>query len=188
MGLDPALADKALDDIDAAQARARAHRDYAAAGPALVVWGGVWVCANLVAWAFPAQADAAWGLGIVIGVVASITAGMKGRSGRSRPSRRRLIGRSLIAALIIAALLSVTLGAAGGSLDQRTLTVILSLVVAGGYALAGLWVGRRFLWLGLALAAAIVGGWLVLDDTLELWLGLVCGGLLIATGLWFRRA
>lgn len=188
MGLDPALADKALDDIDDAQARARAHRDYAAAGPALVVWGGVLLCANFIAWAFPAHAGSAWGLGIVIGVIASIAAGRKGRSGRSQPSRRRLIVRSLIAALIIAALLSVTLSAAGDSLDQRTLTVILSLIVAGCYALAGLWVGARFLWLGLALAAAILGGWMVLDDTLELWLGLVCGGLLIVTGLWFRRA
>jgi hypothetical protein len=48
-------------------------------------------------------------------------------------------------------------------------------------------VGLRLFTIGAVTAAAIVFGYLVLQEHYFLWMGLVAGGGLIAGGLWLRK-
>lgn len=43
-------------------------------------------------------------------------------------------------------------------------------------------------WIGLAIALAVILGWFVFPAWLYLWLGLGGGGALLLSGLWLRRA
>ena len=51
----------------------------------------------------------------------------------------------------------------------------------------GVWVGWRLLVIGAVIAAAILFGYLALDQYYHLWIGTVAGGGLILGGLWLRK-
>lgn len=174
----------ALRDIEKAKGRAGALRNYSGAAAPLIVWGLVWMAGNAVAHFRPEMAGPVWATGIGLGVLASVLAGMKAKSGP---------GSVLLTILWLAASLAAGFGGAYALTGEVAAfgapggTVAISLAVAAAYVLAGLRAGWWFSALGLALGAAIVGGRLWFDGPFELWMAWVCGGMLIVTGLWMRR-
>ena len=57
-----------------------------------------------------------------------------------------------------------------------------------GYAVAGLWLGRAFVVIGLLITALTVVGYLWSGAWFDLYLALVAGGGLALCGLWMRWA
>jgi len=55
------------------------------------------------------------------------------------------------------------------------------------YVIGGLWMGRFFVWLGLLVTALIVAGYLWMPDHFCLWLAFTGGGSLIIGGLFIRK-
>jgi hypothetical protein len=57
-----------------------------------------------------------------------------------------------------------------------------------GYTLAGLWLGRAFVFLGIGVALLAYAGYVFVETWFNLYLAVVNGGGLILAGLWMRRA
>ena len=66
--------------------------------------------------------------------------------------------------------------------------MLITLVVAAVYAVAGCWVGVRYAVVGVALASLAVGVFHLAPEQLPLVVPFVGGGALILGGFWFRRA
>ena len=66
--------------------------------------------------------------------------------------------------------------------------MLITLVVAAVYAVAGCWVGVRYAVVGVALAGLAVGVFHLAPEQLPLVVPFVGGGALILGGFWFRRA
>jgi hypothetical protein len=186
MNIDAHSAQIALADVNRAKARAGAFGSYARAWPSLLVWGLVWMAANIVQQFAPAFAALVWFAGIGVGIASSIAVGLQG--GKEDPAARNARMRRFVAsALIVAAAIAGVFNIMAIH-DVATVDAVLSLVVAAAYAIAGIWSGSRFLWLGVALCAAILGGWIGLRDYFALWSGAVGGGAIVLTALWLRTA
>ena len=56
------------------------------------------------------------------------------------------------------------------------------------YTIAGLWVGRAFVAIGLGIIALTLVGYFLVGDWFDLWMAVVNGGGLIVGGLWMRRS
>jgi hypothetical protein len=73
-------------------------------------------------------------------------------------------------------------------LTSRQQQVFWQTLVMFSYVLAGFWVGRFFLYLGLVVIVLILIGYYLSGPWFTLWLAVVFGGGLIAGGLWLRRS
>ena len=56
------------------------------------------------------------------------------------------------------------------------------------YTIAGLWVGRAFVVIGLSIIALTLTGYFLIGGAFDLWMAFVNGGGLILGGLWMRRS
>lgn len=175
--LDAAQARK---DIDAIAQRARAFHAYATMGPALAVWGGVWLAMFLPRAAQWPAAGSISAVALVIGVAVSILTGVRSR--RPAPTGPRAQG---VGAVFGALLLAIT--AIVAPLDAQAAGAIVGLTVAAAYGVAGVIAAPRLAGLGLVLAVVILGAWFGLRPAFDLVLGLAGGGALIAGGLWLWR-
>lgn len=176
MTIDPEEAAAALHSIDRTRRHAGELRNYAAGGNILIVWGLVWVAANLATQFHPEYGKAAWGVSIPIAVIWSAFQGHGGKSD----------GRIVLTAIAGVCLLPI-LQLMIGIHDPRLSTALASLLVGVIYVVSGIWIGVRYAWLGLFLVGAVLVGWFAMPQWLYLMLAL--GGVaLIVNGLWWRRA
>lgn len=176
LAVDVAGAAAALDTVARSRRRAGVLRGYAGAGDVVIAWGGLWLVANAVMQVRPALAAMVWALGI-----AAITGWSMARA-RGRRDDWRVLAAAGIAVAYLIVLLAVVRA------DPGTAALLIALLVAAAYGVAGLWAGARFAVLGLMLAAVALGGWLVVPQWLFLCLALGGGGALIAGGWWLKRA
>ena len=107
------------------------------------------------------------------------------RSG-NRDDRVRLL-RYLGTFAVLAAFVGLTLMVFAPVSSDEVLMLI-TLVVAAVYAVAGCWVGVRYAVVGVALAGLAVGVFHLAPEQLPLVVPFVGGGALILGGFWFRRA
>ena len=75
-----------------------------------------------------------------------------------------------------------------GHFGPREIGAFWPILFMFGYALAGLWLGRVFIVLGVSIATLTFAGYLWVERWLELYLAVVDGGGLVLAGLWMRRA
>lgn len=178
----PDEAARALQAVAASQAAMRsairAHRGHCY----LWLWGGIWMVMALLAqlrglqglrW-FP------W-LGLA-GFVASVAIGM------IQGNRIRLpVDRRFLWVLLATLLFGLAWGAVLG-IPRRAEAVFafIGLLVAQSYLIAGLWFDSYLLWLGLAVAAAMLVGLFVFPAFFWIWIAVFGGGVLIATGFYVR--
>jgi hypothetical protein len=74
-----------------------------------------------------------------------------------------------------------------GPFKGRQLDAFWPLLFTLGYVLAGIWVGRFFIFCGLVIALLTVTGFWWAGPWFQLWMAVVNGGALILGGLWLRR-
>jgi hypothetical protein len=172
----PDDAARSLGEIEEIGGRSsRAYR-YQAYSRYLILWGAVWIAGQGASLAWPGEATYVWWA--LVAAAAALTCVLPRRP---RPANWRVPALVLIALGFVAAL-HLVLGRAHPDLDAA----VPSLVVAAIYIGMGLWLGLRFTVAGLALAAFVLAGELLLGADSRTWMGFVDGGTLVLAGLWLR--
>jgi len=179
--IDAKAAEASLADIDTIVARLKQSSTYRGASTLIILWGAL-VALGYVASSFaPHDARLIWIAVDGLGVLATLATGLQ----------YRRAGREFDWRILVAILLFFALGAICsrmGHFGARENDAFWPILFMFGYALAGLWLGRAFIWLGVSVAALIFAGYLWVDRWFDLYLAVVDGGGLIVAGLWMRRA
>jgi len=181
MSIDVRSAQASLAEIDTVVARLKQSSFYRAASILMVVWG-VLVAAGYIACAV--LANRAFGIWLIVdglGIAATLATGLY----------YRRVGVAFDWRIVVAVLLFFAFGAACswmGHFGPRELSAFWPILFMFGYALAGLWLGRAFILVGVGVALLIFAGYLWIDRGFELYLAAVDGGGLVIAGLWMRRA
>lgn len=181
--LDGEMARKALNEIYDVQRRSAALRFYSAAGGDMFVWGLVWLFANSLSHVKPELSHWFWMVGIVIGAFASGFASYRSTSWQSKSlTVQQSLATFVVIALALTAIFMLV------DLDDRLeVNALISMLVALSYCLAGIWKGVRMLIVGVAIGATVIIGLTLLRDWFEVWMGIVGGGLLMLSGIWFHK-
>jgi hypothetical protein len=182
---------KALEEVSRASDRIVTLKGYNHGAPHFIIWGLVWLVANTFTQFWPAQANWAWGPGIVLGMIASTVTGII-QSRMIRPGApssfdakigRRIGMTSGVSLVFIACLIFIARPE-----TSRESNAMISIFFPFLYMGAGIWAGWRLFAIGLVTAAGIMAGFVWIEDYYALWMGLFGGGSLIAGGLWLRSA
>jgi hypothetical protein len=184
MTLDPKEAAASLDDIAAIERRTRESLYYAGSSEFFLLWGVLTIVGHVASWIWPHEAAWIWLAIDILGFLASVAIFAR----RWPRSLWRGVGfrwlASYLAFLVYGALTMAVLSPLTGRQQQA----FWPMLVMFSYVLAGIWVGRFFLYIGLAAMASILIGFYAAGPWFMLWLAVSLGGGLIAGGLWLRRA
>jgi hypothetical protein len=174
MGLSPQDALAALNDVEAADMRARASQANRAGAPYLILWGAVWVVGYVLSgWMW---------LGI----------GLAGFAAMFLLPRRRSDGRAFrgqtvaITTVAIWAFITATYWVMRPTEGDQYL-IFPPLMVGLVYSLMGSVRRSRIMWVGMAVTVLSVIGYAFLRPVLPFYLAAVGGGGLILGGLWMRQ-
>jgi hypothetical protein len=180
--IDPTEAASALSDINQIAHRVRQSTIYHLASLLLIMWGALTFAGYLVTWLSPRSAVYAWTAVYIAGVAGSIVI--------SAFNRRRSGIRTFDYRMLAAFLLFVAFGMFCcwlGHFGPRQLGTFWTMNFMVVYTIAGLWVGRAFVAIGLGIIALTLIGYFQIGE-FDLWMAFVNGGGLILGGLWMRRS
>lgn len=184
MSIDKTEAAAALDDISRVIANVKQSRIYQTASSMLIMWGVIVAIGYLFAYFVPGRAAVGWLFlqlaGTLLTVAASVTWG--NRQGRRGAEWR--FGALMALILLFGTLWSVILGRFGA----RELNVFWPTLFMFCYCVAGLWFGKAFVAVGLAIAGLSLAGYFWAGAWQEPYMALIDGGGLVVCGLLMRRA
>ena len=173
-----------LQDIAEVERRTREAMFYSGCSMIFILWGVLVACGYGLSYWQPGWTRIGW---LAISITGSaLTALIVATRLRSRPAETRdsrLIW-ALVALMIYGAGWSWVLGPL---IPRHLIYAFQPSLVMLGMILAGLWVGRFFVALGLAGLALILIGETQSEPWLRLWMAVVQSGTLIVGGLWVRR-
>jgi hypothetical protein len=181
MRIDAKAAQASLADIDIIVARLKQSSFYRSASTLIIIWGGLIVFGYVGCYLLASDAALIWIAVNVVGVLTTLAAGLQYRRAGLEFDWRIVIAIFLFFAL---GLICSRLGHFGA----REYNAFWPILFMFGYALAGLWLGRVFILLGVSIAALTFAGYLWVERWFELYLAVVDGGGLVLAGLWMRRA
>jgi hypothetical protein len=187
MTLSPNEAADTLRDIAATEHHSHRLYGYRQASSHLIQWGVLWIIGYGLSSLVPQHGAAIWGTIVTIGFVAGFAivlrshSGVAGRTG----TRPRIYWRFPAIAVTGLAFIFASI-AVMSPVSSRQINAFIPLVVAAGYAVLSLWIGMRFLAVGIALAALTLGGFFLLPAHFDVWMAAVGGGALVLGGLWLR--
>jgi len=186
VGISRTEAASALTDIESTAGRSRLLKGYHVAGPILMVWGVVWALGYSAMGLLPAeQWSLAWLPLDVIGVVASILLGRRGKSG-SRAGAGQ-IWKMWAVALTIMVFVAATF-AVFKPTSTDAFIVFPGMIAGLVYTGFGIVAAPRYLWIGGAVFVASLIGYFFFQPWLAFWMAAVGGGGLFVSGLWLRGA
>jgi hypothetical protein len=179
--IDSKQAAEALTEIDAIVRRVRQSKIYDLASLMLIMWGALTFAGYLVTWLSPRNGIYAWVTVYIVGVAGSIAISA---SNRLRTGIRTFDYRMLTAFLLFVAfgIFCSWLGHFG----SRQLGAFWPIYFMLVYTIAGLWIGRAFVAIGLGIIALTLVGYFLIGE-FDLYMAFVNGGGLILGGLWMRR-
>jgi len=184
MTVDPKEAAASLSDIASVEQRTRETLIYDRSSAMLILWGVVVACGYLFSYFEPPLANVGW----IVVTVAGIGGGFAIRLRRGETGRARSIGQLLaFAQLVLIAYGFALLVPFWPAIGPRQMSTFWPTLVMFGHVLAGLWLGRFFIYLGISVTALILAGYFWSGGWYPLWLAGVVGGGLVAAGLWLRR-
>lgn len=175
---------RALGEIDEARGRLRQATAYGHASPHLIVWGLVWLVADLVT-QFAPDFGLTWAVCATAGAIASIVIGVRAgaKGGPDEAGLGWRQGATWVLVLAMVASLFFVVPVTSG----REVHSVFGLVFGFIYMIVGLWVGWRMVALGAALVVFTLVGFYAVRDWYPLFMGVVAGGALILGGAWLRR-
>ena len=184
MSIDPNDARASLSDIAAVERRTYQTLTYDHSSFQFILWGALVFCGYLWTFLEPRHGIIGWTAVAVAGVSGSFALRRLRRNLSSRDSKLGArLGYGQLAligfGLVLVSLLS--------PLGDRQIEAFWPTLVMFCHVLAGIWLGRFFIFTGLAVTALIVVGYVWIDPWYPLWLAISVGGGLIASGLWLRR-
>ena len=177
----------ALHDVDSARRHSLTLFKYGLAGPYLLLWGVLWIVAGAVGALSPDNAGIGW---LVVDIVGFAGTGcliaIQSRRYGEGDARNRLF-RSVATGAVLVAFVALTLSVFAPVSDVEVLMLI-TMVVAAIYAVAGCWMGARYAVVGVGLAALALGLFHLTPAHVPLMVPVLGGGALILGGLWMRSA
>jgi hypothetical protein len=180
----PKEAAQALNDIEQIVQRVRQSRIYDIASQIMIAAGVLVLAGNLANFVAPRQANFIW---IAVNVLNVATVAALSTMGGKKSGVQTFDFRVLAAFLLFygfGILCSVVLGHFG----PRELGAFWAIYFMLFYCLAGLWFGRAFIAIGLAIIVlTLIGYFFIEGAAFLLWMAAVNGGGLIFSGLWMRR-
>jgi len=184
MTIDSREAAASLHDIATVEDRTRAAIMYAGSSTIFIVWGILVACGYGLTEFYPRSARMIW-LGVSI-LGCAVTALIVARRMRACPGEARdwRIIWAMVALVAFGAAWSYALGPL---VPRQMMYAFQPSLVMLGMVLAGLWLGRFFVVLGLVGIALIVVGYLLPEPWLRLWMAVVESGTLIIGGVWLGR-
>ena len=176
----------ALHDVETAERRSQILFGYGLASPHLLLWGVLWIVAGAVGTLSPANTGIGWAAVDAVGLAGStcLFAAQARRCGKDGDRLRLFRYLGTVAALAAFVGLTLMLFAPVSGAEVQ---MLITLLVAAAYAIAGCWVGLRYAAVGVALAALAVGVFHLAPAQLPSILPFAGGGALIVGGLWMRR-
>jgi hypothetical protein len=179
----PKEAAQALNDIEDVVQRVRQSRIYDIASQILIAAGALVLAGNLANFAAPRYSAFIWitvnGLNIAIAAALSTM-------GVSKTGVR--FGFRVLAAFLMFYAFGILCSSVLGHYGPRELGAFWPIYFMLFYCLAGLWFGRAFIAMGLAVIALTLTGYVFIEGAaFLLWMAAVNGGGLILSGLWMRR-
>jgi hypothetical protein len=181
--IDSKEASAALSDINAMVARVRQSRIYDLASRFMVIAGVFVTAGNLVNYVTPRHGAYIWLAINLLTLASSIAISV---ASRQRHGVDSFDGRVLAAFLLFYGFGLLCTGLLGhfGPRETGTFWPIYFMLF---YCIAGLWFGRAFIAVGLAITVlTLIGYFFVTGDILLIWMAVVNGGGLILSGLWMR--
>jgi hypothetical protein len=179
--IDSKTAEASLADIETVVARLKQSSTYRRTGTIIVIWGVLTAAAYLICQWMPRQASVVWPIDYVLGLIATVVIGW-----RQQRASANFDWRIVIALLLFVGFGFICCGL--GHFGPRELNVFWPILFMFGYAVAGLWLGRAFVMLGIGVALLAFAGYLFVETWFQTYLAVVNGGGLILAGLWMRRA
>ncbi len=176
----------ALKEVAAAERRSFEAYSYSQSAPYCFVWGVVW----LLGYGAQALAPAPtrmwlgwWWLALSItAAIISVLIGQRQNAGR--PGRAWRMGMLVV----ILWLFNFALFSVLKPQNYLQVGVYYPLLFGSIYAAIGLWLGLRYILVGIFMAASALIAYFYLPDYFFHWMALVGGGSLLLTGLWMRKA
>ena len=182
--IDPKEAAQALNDIEQIVQRVRQSRIYDISSQIMIAAGVLVLAGNLANFVAPRQANLIW---ISVNVLTVASAAALSTMGGKMAGVQTFDFRVLAAFLLFYGfgfLCSVVLGHFG----PRELGAFWAIYFMLFYCMAGLWFGRAFTAMGLAIVVlTLIGYFFVEGGSFLLWMAAANGGGLILSGLWMRR-
>jgi hypothetical protein len=185
MTIDSKEASAALSDIKVMVERVRQSRIYDIASQIMIAAGVLVVAGNLINFVSPRHGAYIWITVNILNVV--VAAGLAMRSARST-GIHAFDYRVFVAFALFYAFGVFCCNVLGhfGPREQGTFWAIYFMLF---YCLAGLWFGRAFIAIGLAITVLTLIGYAFIGGaSFLLWMALVNGGGLVLSGLWMRRS
>lgn len=173
----------ALADIGLVAARVRQSRLYLLTSAALIVWGPLVALAYAITQFWPRQAIIVWPLCHLAGL--ALTAMLTLRAPRPQSRRNSF---AVMAALLLIIGFGLVWSLVLGRFGPREMSAFWPMLFMLAYTIAGLWLGRAFVALGLGISALTLAGYFWAGPWFDLYMSLVNGGGLLLCGLWMRRA
>ena len=184
MTIDPEETANSLDDISRVERRTREAIIYAGSSSILILWGVLCAVGYVLADVYRERQGLTW---LAINAVGFAATFFIIFSRRRSPTPRRIWDRrvawSLAALVGYAVVWAILLCPTGRQADAFWPTVAMC-----GYVVAGLWLGRFFIYTGIAVTALTLIGYFWAGDWFHLWMAAVEGAGFILGGLWLRRA
>jgi hypothetical protein len=180
----PKEAAQALNDIDQIVQRLRQSRIYDIASQIMIAAGVLVLAGNIATLLVPRHSATIW---ITVNVLTVASAAALSTMGARQSAAQAFDFRIFPAFLLFYAfgiLCTVVLGHFG----PRELGAFWPIYFMLFYCMAGLWFGRAFITIGLAIIVlTLIGYFFVEGGAFLLWMAAVNGGGLIVSGLWMRR-
>jgi hypothetical protein len=175
-------AQESLDEIQQIILKTRRAIHYAGTGAILIIWGIIWALGYSAAQFLNRFCGPIW-IGLtILGTVATWIYSSRKWPGERNPNTLR-IGLFWLVLMGYAVIWSWLLQPGG-----RQQAAFYATIAMFAYVVGGLWLGRFFVWLGLAVTALTVGGFFLLPAYFCLWMALAGGGALAASGLYILKA
>jgi hypothetical protein len=173
-----------LQDIADVEKRTRAALCYSGSSAIFIAWGLLVASGYAVAEWQPRTARTSWLVVSAVGCV--LTALIVALRVRARPSEAR-DWRIIWAMMALVAFGAGWSWVLGPVVPRHLVYAFQPSLVMLGMILAGLWVGRFFITLGLLGLLLLLIGEQLNEPWLRVWMAVVQSGTLIAGGLWLRR-
>jgi hypothetical protein len=178
---------QALKEADATERRSFEAYSYSLAAPYCFIWGLVWLLGYGAEALFPREHPAWMWMGwwwMVIsmaGALASVLIGRRQNARRPGKSWRMgvLFGIMWLFSFFLFAIWHPT---------DIQIGAYFPLLFSAIYAAVGLWLGLRYILVGVFMAVSTLAAYFTLREYFFHWMALVGGGSLLLTGLWMRKA
>lgn len=182
MTIEPQDAAASLSDVERIQRRTREAVRYAYASTYQIMWGILVATGYLAEYFSPRTASYSW-IGLLI---AGLVGGISIRRYRARKAGRPADWRVVYGQISLVAfgfLWTCVLTDA----STRQISALWPTFYMFAMVLFGIWVGRFFVGLGLTVTVLVAIGYLWAGPWFLLWMAVVSGGALLASGLYLRR-